>query len=419
MRALRRFDRRYAPFVPCALLLACTLAFAQKKPPATPLDLNTATVEQLQQLPGIGPTTAEAIVRFRTKSGPFRRVEDLRAIHGISKKRLEAIRPYITVTPSSSGYRLLKIIALGGEGGWDYITFDSATRRLFISRATKVIVLDVDSEKVVGEIPNTDGVHGIALAPDLGRGFTSNGRAGSVTIFDLKTLAVIGTVPAGKNPDAIVYDSASKRVFAMNGRGSDSTVIDGATGKVLATIPLAGKPEFAVSDAAGHVYVNIEDKSELWQIDSQKLAVTARWPLAPCQEPSGLAIDAAHHRLFAGCDNKMMAVVNADTGKVIATPAIGEGVDANAFDPGTAFAFSSNGESATLTVVHEDSPDKFTVVEDVPTKPRARTMALDPKTHEVFLVTADFGPRPAATPDNPRPRPPILPGTFVVLVFGK
>ncbi|HXZ12648.1 MAG TPA: helix-hairpin-helix domain-containing protein [Candidatus Sulfotelmatobacter sp.] len=419
MRALRRFDRRYAPFVSCALLLACTLAFAQKKPPATPLDLNTATVEQLQQLPGIGPSTAQAIVRFRTKSGPFRRIEDLRAIHGISKKRLDAIRPYITVTPSSSGYRLLKRIALGGDGGWDYLAFDSATRRLFISRATKVIVLDVDSEKVVGEIPNTDGVHGIALAPDLARGFTSNGRTGSITIFDLKTLATIGTVPAGKNPDAIVYDPASKRVFAMNGRGSDSTAIDGATGKVLATIPLAAKPEFAVSDEAGHVYVNIEDKSELWQIDSQKLAVTAHWPLAPCVEPSGLAIDAAHRRLFAGCDNKMMAVVNADTGKVIATPAIGEGVDANAYDPGTAFAFSSNGESGTLTVVHEDSPDQFTVVEDVPTKTRARTMALDPKTHEVFLVTADFGPRPPATPEQPRPRPPILPGTFVVLVFGK
>jgi YVTN family beta-propeller protein len=318
-----------------------------------------------------------------------------------------------------SGYHLLKKIAVGGEGGWDYITFDSATRRLFISRATKVIVLDVDSEKVVGEIPNTDGVHGIALAPDLGRGFTSNGRAGTVTIFDIKTLAAIGTVPAGKNPDAIVYDPASKRVFAMNGRSSDSTAIDGATGKVLATIPLAGKPEFAVSDEAGRVYVNIEDKSELWQIDSQKLSVTARWPLAPCQEPSGLAIDAAHRRLFAGCDNKMMAVVNADTGKVIATPAIGEGVDANAFDPGTALAFSSNGESGTLTVVREDSPDKFTVVENVPTQPHARTMALDPKTHQVFLVTADFGPRPAATPENPRPRPAIVPGSFVVLIFVK
>lgn len=321
--------------------------------------------------------------------------------------------------PGPSGYHLLKKIAVGGEGGWDYLTFDSPTRRLFISRQSKVIVLDVDSEKVVGEIPNTDGVHGIALAPDLGRGFTSNGRAGTVTIFDLETLDMIGTAPAGKNPDAIVYDPASKRVFAMNGRSSDATAIDGATGKVAGTITLTGKPEFAVADGAGHVYVNIEDKSELWQLDSQKLSVTARWPLVPCQEPSGLAIDAAHRRLFAGCDNKMMAVVDADSGKVIATPAIGEGVDANAFDPGTALAFSSNGESGTLTVVHEDSPDKFTVVEDVPTKEHARTMALDPKTHEVFLVTADFGPRPAATPDNPHPRPAIVPGTFVVLVFGK
>lgn len=222
--------------------------------------------------------------------------------------------------PGSSGYHQLKKITLGGDGGWDYLTFDSPTRRLFISRQSKVIVLDVDSEKVVGEIPNTEGVHGIALAPELNRGFTSNGRAGTVTIFDMTTLAVIGSAKAGTNPDAIVYDPASKRVFAMNGRSSNSTAIDATTGNVAGTIALAGKPEFAVADGAGHVYVNIEDKSELWQIDSQKLTVTARWPLAPCQEPSGLAIDVANHRLFAGCDNKMIAVVNSDTGKVIATP---------------------------------------------------------------------------------------------------
>jgi hypothetical protein len=318
-----------------------------------------------------------------------------------------------------SGYHLLKKIPLGGEGGWDYINFDSATRRLFISRGTKVVVLDVDSGKVVGEIPNTEGVRGIALAPDLGRGFTSNGRAGTVTIFDLKTLAVIGSAQAGTNPDAIIYDPASKRVFAMNGRSQNATAIDGATGSVAATIPLAGKPEFAAADGAGHVYVNIEDKSEEQQIDSQKLAVTATWPLAPCEEPSGLAMDAAHRRLFAGCDNKMMAVVDADSGKVIATPAIGEGVDANGFDAGTGFAFASNGRSATLTVVHEDAPDKFTVTEDVPTQRGARTMTLDPKTHEVYLVTADFGPPPAATPENPHPRPQILPNSFVVLVFGR
>src|SRR5215469_5746257 len=252
------------------------------------------------------------------------------------------------VLPGASGYHLLKKISLGGEGGWDYLTLDSATRRLFISRGTKVIVLDVDSGKPVGEIPNTEGVHGIALAPDLGRGFTSNGRAGTVTIFELKTLAVIGSVQAGSNPDAIVYDPASKRVFAMNGRSKDSTAIDAATGKVAGTIPVAGRPEFAAADGAGHVYVNIEDKSEIQQIDSQKLSVTATWPLAPCEEPSGLAMDTEHRRLFAGCDNKMMAVVNADSGKVVATPAIGEGVDANGFDAETGYAFASNGRSATL-----------------------------------------------------------------------
>jgi hypothetical protein len=322
-------------------------------------------------------------------------------------------------SPGPSGYHRLKKITLGGEGGWDYLTFDSPTRRLFISRATKVIVLDVDFGKPVGEIPNTEGVHGIALAPEFGRGFTSNGRAGSVTIFDLKTLATIGTAQAGTNPDAIVYDPASKRVFAMNGRSSDSTAIDAATGKVAGTVALAGKPEFAVADGAGHVYVNIEDKSELWQIDSQKLTVTAKWPLAPCEEPSGLAMDIAHRRLFSGCDNKIMAVVNADTGKVAATPAIGEGVDANAFDPELNFAFSSNGGAGTLTVVHEESPDRYSVLEDVATERGARTMALDPKTHEVYLATAEFGPRPAPTQENPHPRPPILPNSFVILVFGR
>lgn len=318
-----------------------------------------------------------------------------------------------------SGYHLLKKISVGGEGGWDYLSFDSATRRLFISRATKVIVLDVDTGKSVGEIPNTEGVHGIALAPEFGRGFTSNGRAGTVTIFDLKTLATIGTVQAGTNPDAIVYDPASKRVFAMNGRSSNSTAMDAATGKVAGTIALEGKPEFAVADGAGHVYVNIEDKSELWEIDSLKLTVTAKWPLAPCEEPSGLAMDIAHRRLFSGCDNKMMAVVNADTGKVVATPAIGEGVDANAFDPEFNVAFSSNGGSGTLTVVHEDSPDKYTMVEDVATQRGARTMALDPKAHEIFLATAEFGPRPPATAENPHPRPQIVPNSFVILVFGR
>jgi DNA-binding beta-propeller fold protein YncE len=320
--------------------------------------------------------------------------------------------------PGDSGYKLKKKIKLGGEGGWDYLIFDSATRRLFISRGSKVVVVDVDTEKVVGEIPDTPGVHGIALAPELNKGFTSNGRGNNVTVFDLKTLGTLDHVPTGENPDAIIYDPATKRVFTLNGRSQNATAIDAETGHVAETIALGGRPEFAAADGKGHVYVNIEDKSEIVQLDSKKLTVLARWPLAPCEEPSGLAIDAHGRRLFAGCSNKMMAVVDADSGKVLATPPIGQGVDANAFDPGTKFAFASNGEG-TLTVVREESPTKYTVVEDVTTQRGARTMALDPKTHEVFLVTAEFGPRPEPTKENPRPRPPMLPDTFTVLVFGR
>jgi len=338
---------------------------------------------------------------------------------GIATKSAPRGAVLATAFAPPSGYHLLKKIPLGGEGGWDYLAFDSPTRRLFISRATKVVVLNVDTGTVAGEIPNTDGVHGIAFAPEFDRGFTSNGRAGTVTIFDLQSLQIIGSAKAGINPDAIVYDPASKRVFTMNGQSNDATAIDAASGNVLGTIPVTGKPEFAVADGAGHLYVNIEDKSEELQIDTQNLKVTAQWPLVPCQEPSGLAMDIAHRRLFAGCHNQMMAAVDADSGKVIATPAIGLGVDANAFDPGTSFAFASNGQSATLTVVHEDAPDKFSVVEDVATQRGARTMALDPKSHEVYLVTADFAPAPPAANENPRPRMMAVPGTFVVLIYAK
>jgi YVTN family beta-propeller protein len=319
---------------------------------------------------------------------------------------------------AASGYHLLKKIPLGGEGGWDYLTFDPGSGRLYIARATHVIVLDAASGKVVGDIPDTAGVHGIALAPELGRGFTSNGRADTVTIFDVKTLATIGQVKTGQNPDAIVYDPASQHVFAMNGRSGDATAIDAATGKVAGTVPLGGKPEFAVADGRGRIYVNIEDKSELVALDSRKLAVVARWPLAPCEEPTGLAIDLEHHRLFAGCSNKLMAVVDAELGKVITTLSIGGGVDATAFDPGLQYAYASNGEG-TLTVVHEDSPDKFTVVENVSTQRGARTMALDPGTHQVYLVTADFAPAPPPSPGQPRQRPAILPNSFVLLVLGR
>jgi DNA-binding beta-propeller fold protein YncE len=324
-------------------------------------------------------------------------------------------------TPASaadSGYHIIQTYKLGGEGGWDYLNVDSASRRLYISRGTHVIVMDADSGKVVGDIPDTTGVHGIALAPDLGRGFTSNGREGTVTIFDIHTLKVISKVKAGENPDAIVYDPATKRVFTFNGRSQDSTAIDAVKGTVVGTIKLEGRPEFAVSDEQGKIFANIEDKSQIVAIDANKLEVKSRWALAPCQEPSGLAMDRKNRRLFSGCDNKMMAIVDADNGKVITTLPIGDGVDATSFDPGTGLAFASCGDGH-LTVVHEDSPDKFSVSENVSTKGGARTMALDTKTYQVYTVTADFGPPPAPTPEQPHPRRTILPDSFVVLVLGR
>jgi hypothetical protein len=313
----------------------------------------------------------------------------------------------------SSGYHVIKTVPVGGEGFWDYLTADSEARRLYISHGTHVQVMDIDNYSIVGDIPDTQGVHGIALAPEFGRGFTSNGRANNVTIFDLKTLKTVGTVSAGTNPDCIVYDGVTKRVFTMNGGSNNATAINAADGAVAGTLDLNGRPEFAVADGKGSIYVNLEDKSELVQFDTQQYRVLNRWPLAPCEEPSGLAMDLKNRRLFAGCHNRMMAVVDADTGKVVATPAIGRGVDANRFDPATGYAFASNGEG-TVTVVHEDSPDKFTVVENVPTKRSARTMALDLKTHNIFLSAAD--PEPLA-PGERRPR--MKPGSFVILVVGR
>jgi DNA-binding beta-propeller fold protein YncE len=320
---------------------------------------------------------------------------------------------------AGSGLHVIKTYKIGGDGGWDYLKMDPDSRHLFISRSTHVIVIDADSGKPVGDIPDTPGVHGIALASDLGRGFTSNGREGTVTIFDLKTLKPISKVQAvGENPDAILFDPATKRVFTFNGRSHDTTAIDAASGNIVGKIALGGKPEFGVSTGDGELFVNIEDKSELLALDPKDLKVKSRWPLAPCESPSGLAIDMKTRRLFVGCDNKMMAVINADNGKVIATLPIGDGVDADRFDPATKLAFASCGEGV-LTVVKEDSPEKFSVVENVKTERGARTMALDSKTHQVYLVTAKFGPPPAATAEQPHPRPSILPDTFEVLVIGK
>lgn len=323
------------------------------------------------------------------------------------------------VFAADPGLHIIKTYKVGGDGGWDYLRLDPESHRLFISRSTHVVVIDTESGKSVGDIPDTPGVHGIALAPELGRGFTSNGREGTVSIFDLNTLKPISKVQAvGENPDAIIFDPATQRVFTFNGRSHDSTAIDAATGNIVGKIALGGKPEFAVSTGEGEVFVNIEDKNELLALDPKDLKVKSRWPLAPCESPSGLALDKKNRRLFAGCDNKMMAVVNADTGKVITTVPIGDGVDADAFDPDNQFAFASCGEGV-LTVVKEESPDKFSVAQNVKTERGARTMALDPKAHYVYLVTAKFGPPPAGTTEQPHPRPSILPDTFEVLVVGK
>jgi len=318
--------------------------------------------------------------------------------------------------PASSGYHVVKTISVGGKGRWDYCVVDSAARRLYVSHGTHVVVLDTDSQKIVGDIPNTLGVHGIALATELGRGFVSNGRANSVMIFDLQTLKTIATVKSGGiNPDAIYYEPGSKRVFAFNGRSGNAVAIDASDGKVAGMVPVGGKPEFSVGDEHGHVFVNIEDKSELLAIDAQKLTVLHRWPLAGCKEPSGLAIDQNSHRLFSVCGNKKMMVVNADTGKVVAMATIGDDPDAVAFDPGTQLVFSSNGGSGDLTVIHEDSPDQYTVVENVPTKKYARTMAIDQKTHNIFLPIAEFEPVPAKEDEEP----PMKPNTFGVLLVSR
>ena len=316
----------------------------------------------------------------------------------------------------SSGYHKTQEIILGGDGGWDYLTLDASARRLYISRSTHVTIVDSDSGKEVGTISDTPGVHGIALAPELETGYTSNGRDGTVTAFDLRTFRHLAHIPVGTNPDAILYEPATKRVFVFNGGSRNASVIDAKAGTVVRTVPLDGRPEFAVADGRGSIYLNLEDKSEVVRIDASKLSIEARWPLAPCERPTGISMDVQRRRLFVGCANRLMAIVDADQGRVIATLPIGGGCDATAFDPRVDMAFSSNGDG-TLTVVREDGPDRFVVVENVATKTGARTMALDSQRQRIYLVTAAFGPRPSATANQPSPRPPILPGSFTLLVL--
>jgi YVTN family beta-propeller protein len=296
----------------------------------------------------------------------------------------------IPLASAADSYKVTKKIPIPGQGSWDYLGVDESARRLYVSHGTQVEVLDVDSGAIVGNIPNTLGVHGIAIAPELGRGFVSNGQSSTVTIFDLKTLKVISEVPTGKKPDAIIYDPATSRVFAFNGGSNSATAINAADGKVAGTVDLGGGPEYAVADGKGYVYDNLEDESLVLKIDSRKLQVEQRWPTAPCASPSSIAMDRENRRLFIGCRSKVMAVMNADTGQVITTLPIGDHVDATAFDPETRLIFNSNGEG-TITVIQQDSADKYSVVESVKTLPRAKTMALDPKTHQLFLSTAESG----------------------------
>jgi DNA-binding beta-propeller fold protein YncE len=323
----------------------------------------------------------------------------------------------IADTPAA-GHRVVDRWALGGEGGWDYPTVDSAAHRLYLSRATHVAVIDTRSGRPVGEVADTPGVHGIAIAADVHRGYASAGEANAVSVFDLETLQPIGRIPVGARPDAILYDPQIHAVVALNGEDDSASVIDAAKNQVIGTIALPGAPEFARSDGSGHVYVNIEDKNEVAALDLASRKVTAVWPLTGCERPTGLALDAAHGRSFSGCGNAVLVVSDTRLGKSLATLPIGHGVDGVEFDPRLQNAYSANGEG-TLTVVHED-PDAqhFAVVQTLLTARGARTLALDAATHRLYLPTAQFGPTPAASAESPRPRPPILPGTFEVLVVG-
>ena len=324
----------------------------------------------------------------------------------------------VAVCRADGPYHLIKEIPVGGDGGWDALTVDSAAQRLYVSHAARVVVIDLAKDQVAGEITNTPGVHGIAVAPKLNRGFTSNGRENKVSIVDLKTLQTLSKVDTGTNPDAIFFEPGQNEVYAFNGRGQSATVIDAKSGKVVATIPLGGKPEFAEADPGAHrVFNNLEDKSEVAVIDTRTHSVTNHWAIAPGEEASGIAIDVKHHRLFLGCGNKLMVMMDSTSGKVVATVPIGQGVDGSAFDPGTQLAFASCGDGTT-TIAREDPPDKLTVVQTLTTERGARTMALDPKTHKIYLPTAQFEPQPEQAAGSPRQRPKMIPGTFKILVYG-
>jgi len=313
---------------------------------------------------------------------------------------------------AQKSYKLADRVKLGGEGGWDYLTYDEKGNRVFITRGTHVIVVDAKTLKQTGDITGLQGVHGVALAHDLGKGYISSGGDNMLVIFDLKSLSVLDKVKVGERPDAILYDASAKRVYTFNAKTQDATVFDAKAGKVVGTVALGGKPETGVADGKGNVYVNIEDRSEIVRVDTAKLTVAEHYPMAGCDEPSALAFDVAHRRLFAGCASKVVAVVDPDAGRLVTTVDIGGGVDAGAFNPKTQQIFMSCGADGVVSVIHEDSPDKYSVVQNVPTEKGARTMALDEAANTVYTVTAQFDP----TPPPAGQRRKILPDTFELLV---
>lgn len=314
-------------------------------------------------------------------------------------------------------YKVQSKIKIGGTGGWDYVFVDSNNHRLYVSHATQTEVIDTTTDKLIGNIPGTNGVHGIAIANDLGKGFTSDGRDNDVTVFDLKTLKVLSKIKTGQNPDAIIYEPVTHRVFTLNGRSKDSTAIDAKTGDVItASIPVGGKPEFAQIDGKGHVFANIEDTNEIVTIDAKNALVTKRYSIAPCDGPSGLAIDPKKNFLYSVCGNKMMIVSDPMAGKVIATPAVGAGTDGVAFDDG--YAFSANGGDSNITMVAETSPGKFEPVGTIATMRGARTIGSDQKAHKLYLPAAEMGPAPEGK-DGKKGRPQALPDSFTIIVVGR
>ncbi|MVN77502.1 PQQ-binding-like beta-propeller repeat protein [Hymenobacter sp. HMF4947] len=326
--------------------------------------------------------------------------------------------PIAQAQTAAAPYHLLRTIPIGGEGGWDFLTVDPAGERLYVAHGTQTEVIDLKTHKVIGAIPNTPAAHGIAVVPSANRGYVSCGRNNFCVIFDLKTLKNLGTIATGPKPDALFYDAFSKRVFAFSNDGGKSSVLDPATGQVVGTAELGGDVEVPATDGKGHIFVNIEDKSEVIEFDAKTLAVRHRYALAPGAEPTGLAFDAKNNRLFSACANEKLVVTDSKTGKQVAVLPIGSGVDGAAFDSATGNIVTTNGGDGTLTVIHQDTPDKYTVVATIPTAKGARTVAKDPQNH-LYTCTADLGPTPAATTENPKPRPSIVPGTFRVLEFGK